>query len=282
MQLKKYVMCTLSCSLIVMALTGCSANKSTDNANLKELERLGNITVCSREEGSGTRAVFAETIGFGDSSTGEDFTREDCVILDGNDAVMEAVGMDSAAIGYVSGGSLGDNNDIHAIEIDGEALTRVFYLTYSGKLSELEQDFLTYVQGAGQEIVGKNYETVKKTTTFLSGKPGGTIKIGGSSSVSGLMEELAEEYMSINPNAVIDITTTDTKDGLNGAMEGSYDFGMSSRELADYEKELLTYVPIAKDTIAVIVNNENPIENISSSQLKDIYTGKITEWRQLN
>ena len=111
----------------------------------------------------------------------------------------------------------------------------------------MEKDFLTYVEGKGQEIVGENYQTVKKTTTFLSGKPKGTIKIGGSSSVASLMQELSDAYMQINPNAEITVVTTDSTNGLTGAMSGIYDLGMASRELKDYEKELLDYDVIAKD-----------------------------------
>ena len=166
--------------------------------------------------------------------------------------------------------------------MSGGALERNFYLAYSGRLSELETDFLTYIQSAGQEIVGENYETVKKTTTFLSGKPEGSIKIGGSSSMAELIQELADAYSEINPNAVIEIIVTDSTNGLTGAMSGLYDLGMASRDLKDYEKELLESVMIASDEIAVIVNADNPLEEITAEDLKGIYTGEITKWQELN
>lgn len=109
----------------------------------------------------------------------------------------------------------------------------------------------------------------------------GRIKIGGSSSVYGLMQELAEVYMKINSHAAVEVVETDSTNGLTGAMSGTYDIGMSSRELKDYEKQLLEYEVIAKDEIAVIVHSDNPLENISSEDLRNVYTGEITEWKEL-
>ena len=159
---------------------------------------------------------------------------------------------------------------------------RNFYLVYSGKMTDLESDFLSYVQGAGQKIVAEYAEPVHKETSFLSMKPEGTIRIGGSTSVAGMMEELSASYMELNPNADIEVVETDSANGLTGTMDGTYDLGMSSRDLKDYEKELLEYVVIAKDEIQVIVNKDNPLTNIASSDLKKIYTGQIQDWKELS
>ena len=263
--------------LMVTLIGGCAKN-----ADDPDMKGMGTITVCSREEGSGTREVFSKTLGLFDDSTGRDEITEDALKEESGDKVIEAVSEDESAIGYVSLGLLDSSKGkVHTVTVDGKSLNRNFYLAYSGKLSELEKDFLTYVEGKGQEIVGENYQTVKKTTTFLSGKPKGTIKIGGSSSVASLMQELSDAYMQINPNAEITVVTTDSTNGLTGAMSGIYDLGMASRELKDYEKELLDYDVIAKDEVAVIVQKDNPLKNISSQDLKKIYSGEMKEWKEL-
>lgn len=130
--------------------------------------------------------------------------------------------------------------------------------------------------------MGKSYTQVAKTNTFLSNQAEGTISIAGSTSVAPLMRELAEAYEQINPHADITITETDSTDGLTQAMSGQCDLGMSSRDLKDYEQELLDYQVIAQDEIAVIVNAENPLQDIGLDTLRQIYTGKINVWNELN
>ena len=234
---------------MLSVLTGCTTAEQNKTTAAEGLDELGMITVIAREEGSGTREVFAESLGFYDGSTGRDCTTGDARWAENGNEVIDLVAEDEAAIGYVSAGMLKDEDkkNLHTVTVDGSDLERSFYLAYSGKLSELELDFLTYVESAGQEIVGKNYTTVGKVTSFLSGKPTGNIKIGGSSSVFGLMQELADAYMKQNPNAFIEVIKTDSTNGLTGAMSGIYDFGMASRDLKDYEKQLLEYEVIAKD-----------------------------------
>ena len=280
---KKYLLINLALLLAVITISGCSGGEQTKKTETAGLDELGKIAVVSREEGSGTRNVFADSLGFFDAATGLDKTREDCTVVKSGDDVLEAVASDRAAIGYVSAGALDESEtEVHSLTVEDDKLDRKFYLAYSGELSELEQDFLTYIQGAGQEIVGEKYEPVKKTTTFLSGKPEGSIKIGGSSSVAELMQELVDAYSEINTNARIEVIVTDSTNGLTGAMSGTYDLGMSSRDLKDYEKELLESVAIARDEIAVVVNKDNPLEAISAEELKDIYTGRIIDWKELN
>ena len=283
MRLKKCAAAVmLVCSLLV-SLTGCSQESKQETSLGEGVERLGSIHVISREEGSGTRNVFAESIGFNDTATGRDLTVESAEIVEDGQKVKELIATDVNAIGYLSAGLLSDedNKSLHTVTVDGKELERNFYLAYSGQLSETEQEFITYVEGAGQEIVKDGFNTIGDATQFLSLKPKGNIKIGGSSSMFDLMQKLAAAYMELNPNAVIEVISTDSGNGLTGAMSGIYDIGMSSRELKDYEKELLSFEVVAKDKIAVIVNCENPLNNISSKDLKAIYTGEIAQWKKL-
>ncbi|MGM9936047.1 MAG: substrate-binding domain-containing protein [Candidatus Ornithomonoglobus sp.] len=291
MKRRKKVIC-LICMAALLGLCGCGTDQAMNaNTPTDGLDKLGDIAVISREEGSGTRSSFASLLGleadnpdFGKT----DMTTEDAIIADNADAVISEVENNIGAIGYVSAGALDGTENVKVLSVDNAdendkqyLLNRSFYLAYCGSLNDLESDFLTYVHGAGQELVGKAYTPVAKSGTFLSNKAGGTISINGSTSAAPLVSELAEEYMKLNPNAVISVTQSDSTQGLNSAMSGQYDFGMSSRDLKDYELELLDYEIIAEDSIAVIVNNDNPLENITSASLKDIYAGSITQWEKL-
>lgn len=293
MKLRKSVVALLA-ACTVLGMTGCSGSGDRAMEPVEGLERLGSIQVIAREEGSGTRSTFAQLVDFEAKEQGAgktDLTRKDARIADDAETVIAAVETDTAAIGYVSRGTLGADSKVKILSIDGKGvdessgkypLSRSFYLAYSGKLSELEQDFLMYVHGAGQAVVEKNYEPVGKSSTFLSNKSKGVIRINGSTSVAPLMEELADDYRKKNPNAKIQVTRSDSTDGLTQAMAGKCDFGMSSRELMDYEKELLDYEVIANDNIAVVVNQGNPLSNITLDLLKKIYTGDLQKWSEIN
>lgn len=282
----------LLAGIAMAGLIGCgNAKQPEKSTSVEELSELGKITVVSREEGSGTRSTFSQLLDFQSKEEGRaDLTTEDAIITESSEGVIDLVESDSAGIGYLSMGTQ-DLDKVKVLSVNGISadvndskypLNRGFYLAYSGKLSELEQDFMIYIHGAGQEIVGKSYAQIAKSSTFLSNQAKGTIVIGGSSSVYPLIKELAENYMKINPNAEITVKQSDSTDGLTGAMNGTYDLGMSSRELKDYEKELLDYEMIAKDVIAVVVNKSNPLTDISSDQLKQIFTGDKKEWGNLN
>lgn len=282
---------------ILLLLSGCNSstdNQSKESQTVDGLKELGTIRVISREEGSGTRSAFAGLAGFQEKGTAvdnhSDLTTEDAVIVNNADEVIYNVASDQSAIGYVSKASISDNGEVKSLNVEGKnpdqsekyPLNRDFYLAYSGTLSDLERDFLTYVHGAGQEIVGKDYDTVAKSSSFLSNLAEGKLIIEGSTSVAPLMEQLAEAYEKINTNAAVTVTATDSTKGLTQAMSGRCNFAMSSRELKDYEMELLDYETIAKDNIVVIVEKNNPLDNISLEDLKEIYTGKIKNWDELN
>ncbi|MCD8354911.1 MAG: substrate-binding domain-containing protein [Clostridiales bacterium] len=278
-----------------LLLTGCGGT-STGLAAVDGLDALGEVQVVSREEGSGTRSAFAELVGF-DGSEDEsksDDTTDAALVVDDAEAVIEAVRNDPAAIGYISMGALDALDGETVLAVDGVEgtlenvsngtydLSRPFCLAWSGTLSDLEQDFLTYVLGKGQAIVSQSYVAVEDSTTFLSGKESGTITIHGSTSAAPLLEELAEEYMTLNPNATVEVTASDSTTGLNDAMQGRCDFGMASRELADYEAELLDCEIIAEDGIAVIVNGENPLQSVTVDELKGLFTGTLSTWDSIN
>ncbi|MCD8084850.1 MAG: substrate-binding domain-containing protein [Clostridiales bacterium] len=280
---------------VALTLSGCGAAGESLTA-VDGLETLGGVQVVSREEGSGTRSAFAELVGFDESADGEsaDATVDTALVVTDGSAVIAAVEADPSAVGYVSMGSLDALDGAKTLAVDGvEAtlgnvkngsypLSRPFCLAWSGSLSELEQDFLTYVLGKGQDIVAQSYVTVADSTTFLSGKQSGTITVHGSTSAAPLLEELAEEYMTLNPNATVEVTASDSTTGLNDAMQGRCDFGMASRELKDYEAELLDCEIIARDGIAVIVNDENPLDAVTLEELQGLFTGTIADWNTIN
>lgn len=263
--------------LAVLALCGCTAPAS---AQTPGLDRLKEIHAITREEDSGTRASFDDLIGISQEAEGAAVVNETLEVLD-------AIKNDPQSIGYLSWQSVDDG--VKVLNVDGKSvddrtypLTRSLYIVWKGELNDAEQEFLTYCTGKGQDIVQESYEPVGSASTFLSLKPKGTIRIGGSSSTAPLVQQLAEAYSKFNPNAEITITTTDSTDGINGAMEGTYDLGMSSRTPKEYEKQLLTFTAIARDRIAIAVDRNNPMENITTAQLKSIYDGSSTNWQDLN
>lgn len=259
-----------------LLLTGCGG-KSAQKA--EGLEALGQVTAVTRESDSGTRGSF-------DDLTGIAAEKDGIAEAGSTEDMLKAVSGSASAIGYLTADAA--DGSVKTLSVDGKELTergypltRKLYLAYKGELTDLEREFLTYVTGAGQEIVGKSFETVGKTETFLSMKPEGTLEIGGSSSEAPVMEKLADAYMKENPNASVTVKTTDSGDGISGALDGTYDLGMSSRSPKDYEKTLLTFTAVAKDRIAVIVQKDNPLEDISRKELREIYTGKTENWADL-
>lgn len=277
---------------IMLGLAACSSNTAQNSESVEGLDQLGEFQVIAREDGSGTRAAFAQLVDFENTTSDanqSDQTRTDAQIVNTSEQVIQAVEEDEAAIGYVSRGAIATQSHTKTLTVDGASvdeknypLSRSFYLAYCGELNELEDDFLSYIRSAGQEIVGKSYIQIAETNRFLSNQAEGSISIIGSTSVAPLMRELAEAYEQINTHADITITETDSTDGLSQAMSGQYDLGMSSRDLKDYEQELLDYQEIAQDQIVVIVNADNPLQNISVDALKQIYTGEMNVWEDLN
>ena len=255
------------------------------------------ITVISREEGSGTRGAFVELFGIEQKDADGkkvDHTIATADITSSTGVMLTSVAQDENAIGYVSLGSLKD--DVKALEIDGVAATvenvkngsykvsRPFNIATKEGLSEVAQDFIDFILSTeGQAVIAEaHYIPLDNTAAYAGKKPSGKITVGGSSSVSPVMTKLKEAYIALNPNATIEIQTTDSTTGMNDAASGTVDIGMSSRALKDSELEAgLTPTTIATDGIAVIVSLENSFTGLTSEQVRQIYMGEITNWADL-
>lgn len=289
-------------SFIAMAmLAGCSstpaASTGASDASGSDFDSSNDITVISRESGSGTRGAFIELTGVEEKQGDQkvDMTTDDAQVVNSTSVVLTTVETDPYAIGYVSLGTL--NDKVKAVKVDGaEAtadaikagqykLSRPFNIATKGEATnEVVKDFMAYILSTeGQEIVTDNgYIALDDTKAFEGTQPSGNIVVGGSSSVSPLMEKLIEAYSKVNPNASIDLQTSDSTIGMTSCAEGSYDIGMASRELKQEELDSgLKNTVIATDGIAVIVSKENPTDELSSDAIKSIYTGDTTTWDEV-
>ena len=294
--MKKSVSLLLAGLMLCGALAGCGGNNNTAENTDSQTEQTsestgtsGAIHVVSREDGSGTRGAFVELTGVEDDNG--DNTTVDAEIANRTDAVLTTVAGNEAAIGYVSLGSL--NDTVKAVTVDGvEAtvdnvksgtytLSRPFNIATKGEPTGVAEDFINFILSAdGQAIVEEeNYIKVDDAApAFTSDGSSGQITVGGSSSVSPVMEKLIEAYKAVNPNAQIELQTSDSTSGMTGAMDGTFAIGMASRELKDEEAAQLTGTAIALDGIAVIVNTANTVENLTMDQIRSIYVGETTDW----
>ncbi|MDR0950320.1 MAG: substrate-binding domain-containing protein [Candidatus Ancillula sp.] len=248
------------------------------------------ISVITREEGSGTRSAFVELFGVEENKV--DSTTDTAVVSNSTENAIQSVVNDDGAIGYISLGSLKD--DIKAIKIDGVEPTvdnvksgeykivRPFNIVVNkNKKSDAVQDFINYIlSGSGQDVVKQaGYVTLDKTNDFTTTNPSGKITISGSSSVSPVMEKLIEGYNSINQNLKIELQTLDSTSGINNSINGVSDIGMASRDLKESElNQGVEEQKIAQDGLAVIVNKNNSVNNLTKEQVKDIFTGKVDSW----
>ena len=256
------------------------------------------INVISREDGSGTRGAFIEIFGI-EKKNAEgkkiDYTTEEAAITNSTAVMLSSVAGDKYAIGYVSLGSL--NNSVKALQIDGtEAsveninngsykISRPFNIAVKDNLSAVATDFVNYIlSDEGQNVIAaNNYIKVKTSGTFQTKAPKGKVVVAGSSSVSPVMEKLIEAYKKINPNATLELQTSDSTTGVTNAINGTCDIGMASRSLKSSEKEKgVNEVTIAIDGIAVIVNQENPTVGLTKAQVESIFTGKVEKWNKIN
>lgn len=286
MKIKKIVALLCTAVLGITALTGCTGSQSGEFDTSRE------INVVTREEGSGTRDAFIELTGVlvkDADGNKKDHTTNSAVTINSTEGVLTNVSSDMYSIGYVSLGSLKDS--VKALSIDGVACTaenvksgeyaiaRPFNIATNGTPNEIAQDFIDYILSSdGQSIVSEEgYVGVSENGAYSGNKPQGKVSVAGSSSVSPVMEKLAEAYEKINPNATIEIQTSDSSAGMTAAMEGTCDIGMASRDLKD-EEASLTATQIARDGIAVVVNTNNTTDDISIEKVGAIYTGECTVW----
>lgn len=256
------------------------------------------INVISREDGSGTRGAFIEIFGI-EKKNAEgkkiDYTTEEAAITNSTAVMLSSVAGDKYAIGYVSLGSL--NNSVKALQIDGaEAsveninngsykISRPFNIAVKDNLSAVATDFVNYIlSDEGQNVIAANkYIKVKTSGSFQTKAPKGKVVVAGSSSVSPVMEKLIEAYKKINPNATLELQTSDSTTGVTNAINGTCDIGMASRSLKSSEKEKdVNEVTIAIDGIAVIVNQENPTVGLTKAQVESIFTGKVEKWNKID
>lgn len=323
MKLRKITAVLAAALLTMTAMTACSGGAassasseipssessaaSAESASSEETtggDMTGEITVLSREDGSGTRGAFIELFGielFGieqknDAGEKEDMTTDDAQITNSTSVMMTTVQGNPKAIGYISLGSL-DESVVKAVEIDGAAPTvenvkagtykvvRPFNIATKGEASEVAQDFINFIMSAdGQKIVSENgYITVDDAApAYAASGVSGKVVVGGSSSVTPVMEKLKEAYVALNPDVTVEVQQSDSTTGMTSTIDGAYDIGMASRELKDSELEAgLTPTVIAQDGIAVIVNKENTLTGLTSEQVLSIYTGETTDWSEL-
>ncbi len=283
--MKKYISLFLLISSALVSLVAAGSRESNNE-----------ITVISREDGSGTRGAFIELVGVEEKVDGvkTDMTTENAEIANSTSVVITTVEGNKGAIGYISLGSL--NDSVKALKIDGVypsvetvksgeyKISRPFNIAYKS-LTPVAEDFLSYIMSSdGQAVIEKKgYIKVNEDASSYTSKGlSGTLTISGSSSVYPVMEVLTENYSSLNPNVKITLQQSDSTTGMNDAQGGTSDIGMASRELKSSEIEKgLTGVAIALDGIAVIVNNENSVNDLSTEIVKNIYTGNITSWDNL-
>lgn len=249
------------------------------------------ISVITREDGSGTRGAFVEIVGL--DASGSDETTLDAIVHDGTGKVITAVQNDENAIGYISLGSLKDT--VKGLSIDGVApsvaniqngsykVARPFNIAFGNDLSDLAKDFIEFIKSDdSQEIAAKSgFIPIYEGNSYTGNGMSGTLAIGGSTSVFPLMEKLAEAYKKINPNVTINIEGIGSSAGVKGAIAGTFDIGMASRGLKSSELEKINGMEIAQDGIAVVVNNNNSLSNLTLAQVKEIYLGNVTNFSEV-
>ena len=303
--MKKLVAVLAVVGMTGVMMAGCgsssaAANTDSDAASqdqASDWDSSNDISIVSREDGSGTRGAFIELFGIEEKQGDQkvDMTTEDAQITNNTSVMLTTVAKDDYAIGYVSLGSLDDS--VKALKIDGAEATeenikdgsykvsRPFNIATKGDpTNEVAKDFIDYILSKdGQQVISDNgYISNDDAADYAGTAPSGKCVVGGSSSVSPVMEILIEAYKKVNPNAEIELQTSDSTTGMTSTIEGSYDIGMASRELKDDEAAELEATVIATDGIAVIVNKANPADELSADQVKSIYVGDVTTWDEVS
>lgn len=277
--------------------TEAAAGETTAAAPADRTAAEGPITVVSREDGSGTRGAFIELFGIeekNDAGEKMDMTTEDAEITNSTSVMMTTIAGNKDAIGYISLGSL--NDTVKAVKIDGAEATveniksgaykiaRPFNIATGGTMSDAAADFIKYIMSEeGQKVVEDNgYISQGNEGAYHGAGVSGKVVIAGSSSVTPVMEKLKEAYTILNPDVTIEVQQSDSTTGMTSALEGVCDIGMASRELKDSELEAgLVPTVIAMDGIAVIVNNDSPVAELGSADVKAIFTGEATDWADI-
>lgn len=303
---KKLVTFGLAGAMALSLLTGCgngSGNSgnggsgSSGGGSSSGFDVSKEINVISREDGSGTRGAFIELFGIEQKNeAGEkvDHTTEAAAITNSTAVMIQSVAGDTYSIGYISLGSM--NSTVKAVQIDGAEATvenikndtykiaRPFNIVTKESISDTAQDFIDFIMSAeGQAVIEENgYISVDGAEAYAGSAQSGKVVVSGSSSVSPVMEKLKEAYLKVNPDVTIEIQQSDSSTGVSNAIDGTCDIGMASRDLKDSEIEKgLTPTVIAMDGITVIVNNDSPVNGLTSEQVKNIFTGSTVLWSDI-
>lgn len=290
--MKKLAAAVLSVVMVTGILSGCGGN---DASSGKEgFDETQDITVISREEGSGTRGAFIELFGIEEKDADGnkvDHTTQEAQVASKTDVVLASVKGNEYAIGYISLGSL--NDSVKALKIDGAEpsvetikdgaykISRPFNIATKDTVSDAAQDFIDFILSQEGQKVAEDagyIQAADNAAAFNSKKPSGKVVVAGSSSVTPVMEKLKEAYTAINGNVTIEVQQSDSSTGIQSAIDGTCDIGMASRELTDTEAGTLTPTVIALDGIAVITNSENPNDGLTKEQVKSIFTGETLTW----
>lgn len=297
--MKKFLALGLAMMMSVAALTGCGGGSEEAAEGGDTAAASGAISVVSREDGSGTRGAFIELFGIeekNDAGEKVDMTTEMAEITNSTAVMMTTVAGNPNAIGYISLGSLDDSVSVKALKIDGAEATaenikngtykvaRPFNIATKEDVSEVASDFIAFIMSdEGQAVVEENgYISQGSTGAYTASNMSGKIVVAGSSSITPVMEKLKEAYIALNPNVTIEVQQNDSTTGMTSVAEGTCDIGMASRELKDSElANGLQPTVIAMDGIAVIVNQENTVSDMTSDTVKAIFTGATTDWSEV-
>ncbi len=301
--MKKVISLAIAATMVAAALSGCGESSNSGSASGSANTQAaggasGAISVVTREDGSGTRSAFIELFGVeAENEAGEkvDNTIQTAEVTNSTSVMMTTVAGNTAAIGYVSLGSL-DEKSVSAVKIDGVEpsadnvkndtykIKRPFNIATKDDLSDVAADFIKFIMSEqGQAVVEENgYISQGNEGAYTASGMSGKITIAGSSSVTPVMEKLSEAYRALNSGVTIEVQQSDSTTGMTSAIDGTCDIGMASRDLKDSELSAgLKNTVIALDGIAVIVNKDSSITDLTSEQVKDIYTGVITDWSEV-
>lgn len=294
---KLFSVLTLAGLTALVGLSACGKSNGGSSSASSSASASGNISVVSREDGSGTRGAFVELFGVQEEQNGEkvDLTTDKAIVTNSTSVMLTTVAGDKSAIGYASLGSLDDT--VKVLKIDGTAasvanikagsykISRPFNIVTKDKISKAAQDFINFILSSdGQAVVEENgYIPLDDTKAYQSSVDSGKIVVSGSSSVTPVMEKLKEAYSKVNSKVEVEIQQSDSSTGITNAIEGTADIGMASRDLKDEETSKgVSSTVIAMDGIAVIINKDNKVDGLTSEQVKTIFTGKTTSWDGLS
>lgn len=290
--MKKLLVAVLSVVMVIGSLSGCGGKSNSSGKRF--FDETEDITVISREEGSGTRGAFIELFGIEEKDSNgnkTDHTTVEAQIVSKTDVVLATVKENEYAIGYISMGSY--NDSVKVLKIDGAEpsikaikdgsykVSRPFNIATKDTVNEATQDFIDFILSKEGQKVAEDagyIQVVDNVKKFQSKKPTGKVVVAGSSSVTPVMEKLKEAYVAINERVTIEVQQSDSSTGIQATIDGTCDIGMVSRELSETEAKSLKSRVIALDGIILILNKDNPNDDLSSDQIKKIFTGETLTW----